>query len=209
MQNITAMPRTIWTGLLLGLLLAGCRGMISSKPPVHPNLNMDFQEKFEAQELNPFFADRRAMRPPVPGTVPRGLLKEDTPFYFGKTADGAYVERIPVAVTPELVKRGQERYNIYCAVCHGQAGDGQGIIMRGNYGYTPAPTFHDDRLRNVEDGYIFDVISHGVRNMPAYGHQIPVADRWAIVAYVRALQRSQHATAADVPEEVRAQLQGK
>ena len=80
--------------------------------------------------------------------------------------------------------------------------------MRGNYGYTPAPTFHDDRLRNVEDGYIFDVISHGVRNMPAYGPQIPVADRWAIVAYVRALQRSQQATADEVPEAVRTQLQG-
>jgi len=168
---------------------------------------MDFQEKFEAQELNPFFADRRAMRPPVPGTVARGLLKEDTPFYFGRTAEGAYVARVPVAVTAELVMRGRERYNIYCAVCHGAAGDGQGIIMRGNYGYTPAPSFHEDRLRTVEDGYIFEVITNGVRNMPAYAHQIPVADRWAIVAYVRALQRSQQATAADLPVEVLQELQ--
>jgi mono/diheme cytochrome c family protein len=188
------------------VLLAGCRGMISEKPPVHPNLNMDFQEKFEPQEANPFFADGRAMRPPVPGTVARGLLKEDTPFYLGRTAGGEYIEEMPVPMTRELLLRGRERYNIFCTVCHGGAGDGQGIIMTGQssttgqgYGYTPAPSYHIDRLRQVSDGYMYDVIANGVRNMPGYAQQISVLDRWAIVAYVRALQLSQNAGEGDVP----------
>lgn len=203
-----SMRTLLTTGLLLSaLLLAGCRGMQSDKPPVHPNLNMDFQEKFEAQEANPFFADNAAMRKPVPGTVARGLLKEDVALYEGRTEDGAYVDRIPMEINRALVERGQERYNIYCAVCHGQSGDGQGVIMRGDYGYTPATSYHGDRLRTIEDGYMYDVITNGIRNMPGYAQQIPVRDRWAIVAYIRALQLNQNAGEGDVPESIIARVQ--
>ena len=180
-------------------LLAGCRGMTSESPPVHPNLNMDFQEKFQAQEANPLFADNRAMRHPVPGTVARGLLKEDTRFYLGRTETGEYLADMPVPMTRELLLRGQEQYDIYCAVCHGGAGDGQGIIMTGQYGYTPAPSYHIERLREASDGYLYDVIANGVRNMPGYAQQVAVLDRWAIVGYIRTLQLSQHAGEEDVP----------
>jgi mono/diheme cytochrome c family protein len=201
--------------LLLAVLLGGgCRGMTSERPPIHPNLNMVFQERFNPQERNPFFADNRSMRPPVPGTIARGLLREDAAFFLGRTADGAYVAEMPVPITRALLERGRERYDVFCAVCHGLAGDGLGIIMTGTsqitgrgYGYVPVPSFHDDRLRQEADGYMYDVLTNGVRNMPPYGHQIPIADRWAIVAYIRALQRSQQASPNDVPEGVRARIQ--
>jgi mono/diheme cytochrome c family protein len=198
------MKRLRTYGLLVGLLaLAGCRGMESSKPPIHISPNMDRQEKFIGQQENSLFEDRMAMRPPVAGTVARGFLREDSRFYQGREADGRLVADLPVPTTSALLSRGQERFNIYCAVCHGQAGDGKGILMVGNggagYGYVPAPDFHVDRLRAIEDGHLYDVITNGIRNMPSYATQIPVADRWAIVAYVRALQRSQYAPATDVP----------
>ena len=116
--------------LTFAVALGGCRGMKSEKPPIHPNLNMDFVQRFEAQEANPLFEDGAAMRTPVAGTVARGQLKttDNAPFEYGRTADGAYVADIPVPVTADLLERGQERYNIYCTVCHGYAGDGRGIV---------------------------------------------------------------------------------
>ncbi|MFQ5568823.1 MAG: c-type cytochrome [Rhodothermales bacterium] len=200
---------TIITVLFGGLLLAGCRGSTSDEPPVHLNRNMDFQERFEPQEANPFFADGRAMRLPVAGTVARGMLKEDTRFYQGRDESGAFVVGMPVPVTREFLLRGRERFDIFCAVCHGKAGDGQGIIMTGQYGYTPAPDFHDANVvpRMAADGYVFDAISNGIRTMPGYAQQIPVADRWAITAYIRALQRSQHASIDDLPESELANIQ--
>ncbi len=180
-------------------LLASCRGTTHEHTPIHPNLNMDYQERFDPQEANAFFADGRSMRPPVPGTVARGFLREDTRFHEGRNADGSYVEAMPIPLTIELLEHGQTRYDIFCTPCHGAAGDGEGIITTGDFGYTPATTYHSDRLREVTDGYLYDVITNGVRTMPAYAHQIPVADRWAIVAYVRALQRSQNASESDVP----------
>ena len=204
---MTHLPRLALLVALAGALgLSGCRGMRSDEPPVHPNLNMDFTERFEEQEANPFFADDAAMRPVVPGTVKRGNLRtsENTAFFQGRSEGGAYVPTIPVRLTPALLERGQERYNIFCSMCHGYSGDGRGIIMVGNggqgYGYTPAPTYHSDYLRTVEDGYLYEVITNGVRNMPSYAHEMPPVDRWAIVAYMRALQRSQNASAADLPQ---------
>ena len=194
------MTRTYWL-LAFAVLLAGCRGTLKESPPIHINPNMDFMERFEAQEANDFFADNRAMRKPVPGTVARGFLREDVEFHTGRRSDGSYVDLMPVRFTTELAERGRERYDIYCAVCHGAAGDGQGIIMTGGYGFA-AIGFHNDRLRTIEDGYLYEVIARGVRTMPSYAQQIPVADRWAIVAYVRALQRSQDATAQDIPVDV-------
>ena len=196
------MQKTIFIVVLLGAMtLAGCRGGVSDKPPIHLNPNMDAQERFEAQEANPFFADGRAMRQPVFGTVARGMLKEDTRFFLGQEADGSHVQDIPVPITREFVLRGRERYNIYCAVCHGKAGDGEGIVMAGGYGFARIG-YHNNRLRQIENGYLYDVIANGVRTMPAYGQQIPVADRWAITAYIRALQLSQDATADDIPSDI-------
>jgi cytochrome c5 len=208
-----------WSGLPavgLGVLMTavlmssiGCRGTITRSTPVHINPNMDRQERFDPQAANPMFADGRAMRPPVPGTVARGFLKDDTEFYEGRDANGAPVTLMPVALTRELAMRGRDRYNIFCAPCHGKAGDGQGIIITGNYGYVPAPSYHDDRLRGVSDGHLYDVIANGFNNMPGYAQQIPVADRWAIVAYVRALQRSQNATEGDIPASVLAEIRAR
>lgn len=201
------MRRSFVTGLMLvALLLAGCRGTQSDNPPFHMNLNMDFQPNFGPQEVNPFFEDNAAMRVPVPGTVPRGELRDSSALYQGRTEGGDYVSEIPIAVTRTVLERGQDRYDIYCSVCHGKTGAGNGIIMRGDYGYTPASSYHIDRLRNAPDGYLYDVIANGVRNMPAYGQKIPVMDRWAIVAYIRALQRSQNASPNDLPADVRSRL---
>lgn len=192
--------------VLTVVFLAGCRQTISEREPFHINPNMDWQERFDPQEPNPMFADGRAMRPPVPGTVARGFLREDTRFYQGREADGSLVQTMPVALSAELLARGQERYGIYCAVCHGDAGDGEGVIMVGNngqgYGYVRAPSFHLERLQDETDGHMYNVITNGVNNMPPYGPQVAVADRWAIVAYIRALQRSQNATQGDVPAGV-------
>lgn len=197
--------------LTLAVALGGCRGMKSEKPPIHPNLNMDYVQRFEAQEANPLFEDGAAMRTPVAGTVARGQLKttDNAPFEYGRTADGAYVADIPVPVTSDLLERGQERYNIYCTVCHGYAGDGRGIVAVGNggqgYGFA-VPSYHTDALRARPDGYIYDVIQNGVNTMPSYGHEIAPDDRWAVVAYIRALQRSQNASSADVPQAERDRL---
>ena len=155
--------------------------------------------------LGEFFDNNATMRVPVEGTVPRGWLREDVEYYTGKTEDGELIDEIPVDITLPLLQRGHERFNIYCSPCHGAVGDGQGVIVK--RGYVPPPSFHVERLRNIEDGHIFDVITNGLRNMPSYRHQIPVEDRWAIVAYFRALERSQNASAEDVPDEVLKKIQ--
>ncbi len=196
--------------LFAAVLLVGCRGTKSENTPIHPNLNMDFQEKFEAQEANAYFADNRAMRIPVAGTISRGFLRDDVDFFTGRSSDGLYVETMPMEVNEVVLARGEERYNIYCSVCHGKSGDGKGIIMVGNggggYGYAPAPNYHDEKYlaggEKDEDGYMYDVITNGFNSMPGYAQQIAVADRWAIVAHIRALQRSQRADGGDLPADV-------
>ena len=180
------------------LVFASCRGQISEKPPVHPNMNMDQQPRMEAQEVNKFFEDKRSMRQPVEGTIARGLLKSDVAYYEGTDANGEWIADIPVEVTKELLYRGQDRYDVYCSVCHGGTGAGDGIIMTGNYGYVPAPTYHQDRLREAPDGEIYSAIYNGVRTMPSYATQIKVEDRWAIVAYIRALQASQNVSEDEI-----------
>lgn len=199
--------RILVTGLLTALLLVGCRGTQSDAPPIHPNLNMDFQERFNAQGYNPLFENKAATRKPPTGTVARGLVRDSSELYRGRRPDGEYVERIPIAVNRKVLERGQDKYNTFCSPCHGKSGKGNGVIMRGDYGYTPASSYHVDRLRQVTDGYMYDVIANGVRNMPPYAQQIPVRDRWAIVAYVRALQRSQNAEAENLPGSVTARIE--
>lgn len=176
----------------------------TENPPIHLNPNMDDQPKYEAMEESRFFLDKSAMRMPVEGTVARGQLNENSAYYRGKNANGNFIRKMPVHITLPLLERGQKRYNIFCAPCHGLTGTGQGIVTK--KGFLPPPSFHLDRLRDIEDGHIFDVISNGIRNMPAYNYQVAVADRWAIVAYFRALQRSQNATLEDIPEDIKKTL---
>ena len=172
---------------LLLVVLSGCaRGCTSSRPPIHLNPNMDVQPRYEAQASSEFFYNGAAMRPPVEGTVARGELRDGSPFWTGKDATGAFITAIPVNVDDAFRARGARRYDIYCAPCHDQYGDGKGILFE--RGKVPTPTFHSDRLRGLSDGQLFDTITNGTGLMPSYRYPIPVADRWAIVAHVRALQ---------------------
>jgi mono/diheme cytochrome c family protein len=185
--------------------LTGCyQGQPSKKPPIHLNPNMDDQPKFQAQASSEFFPNGQAMRKPVEGTIARGQLREDVVYYTGKDATGKLVKKSPVPATLQNIKRGQDRFNIYCAACHGRVGDGVSMVVK--RGMFPPANFSQERLRNIEDGHFFEVMSNGLRNMPAYKSQIPVADRWAIINYIRVLQRSQNASANDVPAEVKAKL---
>ena len=191
--------------LIAGLLLTGCfQGQPSKKPPIHLNPNMDHQQKVKAQAESNFFENGSGMRPPVEGTVAQGYLRENTVYYSGKDESGKLVAKMPVTITANLLQRGRERYTIFCQPCHDGVGNGKGIVVK--KGFMPPPSFHLDRLRNAPDGHFFDVITNGIRNMPTYRHQVPVEDRWAIVAYIRALQRSQSATIDDVPQDKRNEL---
>lgn len=180
------------------VMLTGCaRGCTSSQPPIHLNPSMDDQPKVQPQSASDFFYDGASMREPVPGTVPIGGLKEDTAFYTGKDADGQFVATIPVAADEALLERGRDRYEIYCQPCHDARGDGRGILFqRGN---VPTASFHQEKILNYTDGQIFDVITNGAGLMAGYRWPIPPADRWAIVAYVRALQRERQEREAAAP----------
>jgi hypothetical protein len=186
---------------LTGMVISACiRGNPSEDPPIHINPSMDDQPRYDAQEESPFFADGATMRVPVPGTVATGDLVVDRAYTEGRDENGVLLEDSPVYFSKKILERGRERYDIYCAPCHSRVGDGKGMVVQ--RGYTPAPSFHQDYVREYPDGHIYDVISNGIRNMPSYKHQIPVADRWAIVGYFRALQRSQNASRSDIPEEI-------
>jgi len=191
-------------------LIMRARVTTSSEPRIHIIPDMDNQPKYKTQSRNPLFADLRAMRPPVDGAVARGEVLGDEAVMTGKVGE-IWVDEIPVPVDEHVLGRGRERYDIYCAPCHGLAGYGDGMVAKRADAlqegtWTPPTSYHTDLIRKREAGQIFNTISNGIRNMPAYGPQIPVEDRWAIVAYVRALQRSQNATIDDVPEDIRAQL---
>jgi mono/diheme cytochrome c family protein len=186
--------------LLISMVMLSCRGQLSDKPPVQPQQNMLDQERFNAMQENPFFEDRRAMREPVEGTVARGQLRHDDAFYEGVDEDGEYISENPMDLTRSFLYRGKQQYEIYCQACHGGTGDGEGIIITGQFGYVPAPTFHREDSYNMPDGEIYSAIANGVRNMPAYNTQIKVEDRWAIVAYVRALQASQNVPEAEMEQ---------
>lgn len=234
-EDPAVIPRGFYyaTGLLVvlafipPLLIARARETTSELPRLHLFKDMDSQPKFKPQTKSPLFADRRAMRPPVTGTVARGELFEDDRLYRGiepnsplepgpeADADALaavnWTTTIPLEVTSERMARGRERYNIYCATCHGRTGEGDGLVsLRAQQleqgTWVPATSLHVDYLREQPVGQLFHSITHGVRKMPAYGSQISVEDRWAIVMYLRALQRSQNATLQDVPAENRDSL---
>ncbi len=172
--------------------------------------DMQDQPKYLAYRGSEMFADSNSSRPLVKGTLPRGYLWADQELYEGTkgpgdsatsptdtTSVGSDVNVFPFPITREVLDRGQERYNIYCSPCHGVLGDGHGFIA--DRGFSPPPTYHQDRLRNAPLGHFYDVITHGFGRMPDYSMQIPPHERWAIIAYIRALQFSQDATMADIP----------
>jgi mono/diheme cytochrome c family protein len=173
------------------LVAAGCR------------LDMHDQPKYTPLRGSDFFADGRSARPLVEGTVARGFVNEDELLNTGKV-NGQLGTEFPFPVTQAVVARGRERYDIFCAPCHGRTGRGNGMIVR--RGYRPPPTFHQERLRQVAPGHFVDVMTNGFGAMPDYRAQVAPADRWAIVAYVRALQLSANATLTEVPVEERDRL---
>jgi mono/diheme cytochrome c family protein len=176
------------------LALGGCaRGCTSSRPPIHLNPSMDDQPKVLAQTASTFFFDGSSMRQPVPGTIPIGGLKEDAAFFTGKGADDQFVATIPVTVDEAFLERGHQRYVIYCQPCHDARGDGKGILFQ--RGSVPTATYHQEKILKYPDGQIFDVITNGTGLMSGYRWPIPPSDRWAIVAYVRELQRKRLASA--------------
>jgi mono/diheme cytochrome c family protein len=183
-------------GIVLALAviaLSGCRQDMHDAP------------RYEAFEASDSFTDGRASRNPPAGTVARGWLREDEALHTGKV-DGQFVEAIPFALSHDDLKRGQERYNIYCTPCHGRLGDGNGMVV--TRGLRQAASYHVDRLREEPIGYFFDVATNGFGAMQGYAEQVPVRDRWLIASYIRVLQFSQNAKVDDVPAERRAELDG-
>jgi len=180
-----------FVAMLSVLALAGCQQ------------KMGVQPFYEPLEENPMFEDKRASRPIEPGTVFRGDLRSDDALYTGKV-NGQLVSEFPMTITEEIINRGENRFNIYCAPCHSKIGDGNGMIVQ--RGVSRPPSFTDDRLVTAPVGHIYDVITNGYGRMYSYNQQLPVADRWAITAYVRTLQFAGRATINDVPESDRAAL---
>jgi mono/diheme cytochrome c family protein len=194
----TAPARTRLKGLALACALtaslgaaAGCRQDMHDTP------------RFEPLEKSDFYADKRSERPLIDGTVARGQLRADDAYYTGKV-NGTPIDKTPMPVTKELLARGQDRYNVYCAPCHSKTGMGDGMVVR--RGFKQPPSMHDPRLRMQPVGYFYDVVTKGFGQMPDYAAQIAPPDRWAVAAYLRALQISQHATVADVPDADRGKL---
>jgi mono/diheme cytochrome c family protein len=159
--------------------------------------------RYEPLEGSAFFRDGRGSRTLVANTVARGMLREDEHLYAGKI-DGQLTNVFPMPVTGEVMARGRERFNVFCSPCHGRTGQGNGTVVQ--RGFRAPPSFHEERLRDAPAGYFFDVQTNGFGAMLDYSAQIPVADRWAIAAYIRALQFSQRATVDDVPAGRRAEL---
>ena len=201
--------KRVWLLLVLtSIVLSGCRGYRSEKPPIHLNPNLDWQAKKKAQTL--------VLDPPQ-NTVQWGdegsfspvasrakYLAKSTRVYQGKNSSGNVISRIPVPVTEAMLKRGQERFDIYCATCHDRTGAGNGMVVQKGY---PRPTdLADARIIGERDGHLYDVIANGIRLMPAYGHQLDVEDRWAVVAYVRALQKARRSKATQLSDSLKNQL---
>jgi len=177
---------------VLAVFLCGCRQ------------DMHDQPKYKTLAASTFFPDGKSARPVIPGTVARGQLRTDDAFYRGRTGDAA-VTALPVPISRQLLERGRQRFDIFCAPCHGRLGDGAGMVVQ--RGFRPPPSLHIDRLREAPVGHFFDVVSNGFGAMPGYASRIPAADRWAIIAYVRALQLSQNARLEDVGADQRKLLE--
>lgn len=182
--------------LLLAVLAglgAGCNQMMNDEPRYKPLAASDF------------FADGQSARPEVPGTVAHGHLHLDSAFDTGRQ-NGELVTTFPITITRAVIARGQERFNIYCSPCHGRLGNGDGMVVE--RGFRAPPSYHIDRLREAPVGHFFDVMTNGYGAMVSYASRVPPEDRWAIAAYIRALQLSQHTTMAEVPDAERQRLEG-
>ena len=191
-NNVRAGLSCLVAGIVVMLL--GCQRM-ATQPYYRPYTPSDF------------FTNGASARPVPVDTVPRGNLEDDSVLFTGKDPSGQDSQAFPFPVTRDVLSRGQQRFNIYCAPCHGPAGDGDGLVVQ--RGFNIPPSYHTDRLRRARVGHFFDVITHGFGAMPAYADQVPVTDRWAIIAYIRALQLSQYASVDQLPPEGRAQLESQ
>ncbi len=217
-------PRALFAALAAALLLAvlpplwiaRARSVTSNEPRIHLIQDMDFQPRYQAQAEGPFFDDRRAMRPSVAGTIAVGQLDADDHLHRGRVG-GTWATAFPIPVAREAMEQGRQRFNIYCAPCHGLAGEGDGMIARraaqriigeqpGFATWVAPRSLHASAVVEQPVGQLFHTITNGLNTMPAYAAQIPVEDRWKIVLYERALQRSQKARLEDVPEAYRSQL---
>lgn len=199
LPNVRPALRRLAVVAAAGILLSGATGCELRQA-------MYNQPKLSPLQASTFFKDGMASRPKIEGTVARGQLFDDTHLYEGRV-DGALADSFPFEVTADVLARGQQRFNIFCAPCHDQAGTGHGMIVR--RGFKQPPSFHDQRLVDSPEGYYYNVIKNGFGVMQDYSAQIPVNDRWAIIAYIRALQFAQRATLDDVPEHLRADLQAQ
>ena len=171
------------------LMIVACgRGNFSEKPPIHLNPNMDSQGKYKAQSESDFFVDGSTMRTPVEGTVAQGQLRADDAYYHGKDAAGDFILTAPMEFTAEMLERGKERYDIYCSACHGVNADGKGKILYYEYPIPPA-NFYDERIKKLSDGHMYNAITAGWLNMPSLKAQVSVEDRWAVIGYIRSLQK--------------------
>ena len=198
---------SLWVlALVTGVSIAGLRGSTSRKPPLEVFDDMDRQPKLRPQTTVKFsgFTDGLSSRLPVAGTVAREASRELGEFQTGKKADGAWVDAMPVTVNRELLQRGRERYGIYCAPCHGAAGDGNGVTTK--FGMAAVAKLHDERLIKMADGEIFNTISNGKNLMLPYADKLEAKDRWAVIAYVRALQLSRLGKKEEIPDAVRSTL---
>ena len=187
-QNTVKAGRTAAMVALALFSLAACRQDMHNQPRLRP------------YKTSHFFADGQASRLPPAGTVARGQLREDDLLYRGLTPEGSVTERLPFPLTAEVLRQGQQSFNAFCSPCHDSTGAGRGMVVR--RGFKQPASFHDERLRLAPVGYFYDVMSNGIATMPSYAAQIPVERRWAIAAYIRALQLSQKAQLAEMPAEV-------
>lgn len=199
--------------------ILGLRGTKSTRTPLYIFPDMVWQAKYKPQGENHFFADERNDRPVVPGTVVRGygwnipevfspdleyLPAENPGLFSGKNEDGEWLQEFPIEVNHELMELGQKKFNTFCYLCHGKSGDGNGITKQ--YGMVATPSYHDERLIKMAHGEIFETITNGKGQMGAYGSKLSPKERWAVIAYVRALQHANEAKIEDVPVEFRAEL---
>ncbi len=194
MKTTALVPTARWSLLLIAGLVAGCRQEMYDQP------------RLNTMEESDLFADGGASRSFPAHTVARGQLNEDEAYYTGKVGTNL-IDVFPVPVTRDMLARGQERFEIYCAVCHGRTGVGDGMIVQ--RGFPAPPSYHIDRLRETPVGHLFDVMTRGYGVMYSQASRVPVPDRWAIAAYIRALQLSRNATLADVPPTERLEMEGK
>jgi mono/diheme cytochrome c family protein len=187
-----------------GLVLGACSNFPSRQPPIWVWPDMKKQDKYKAQMSSPFFADGRSSRRPVEGTVSQEWHKADEAGSTGVNADNTYVAKNPLPLTKETLALGQVKFDIYCAPCHDKTGEGRGAVPA-KVVWVPG-NMHDERIVNYVDGELYHVISMGRRSMPGYRFQIGEKERWAIVAYVRALQRARRGTMNDVPAEMQSKV---